>query len=126
MQFKDAAARVRENSRALQRQVQDPRALQLLTEFIFRHEALGAKYQEAYDTYLGTGFDFKAADKIVRGMDRPATDLFDHVVARLTSQADQSVARQRSAAAHNQLLARGIAGACLLAAARVDRTARPS
>jgi len=113
-QFREAEARVRANSAVLSRQVQDPAAMQLLSEFVVRHDALGHKYQEAYDAYVGGGFDFKAADKIVRGMDRRPTDLFDQVVARLAVQAAQSVKRQEEAAAHKQLLALAIAGGCLL------------
>jgi methyl-accepting chemotaxis protein len=113
-QFRDTEARVHDNSLVLSRQVQDPTAVRLLTEFVFRHEALGKKYQEAYDTFVSSGFDFKAADKIVRGMDRPPTDLFDQVVARLTAQADQSVRTQQTVAAHKQMLALAITGACLI------------
>jgi methyl-accepting chemotaxis protein len=113
-QFHEAEARVRENSAALSRQVQDPAAIQLLSEFVVRHDALGKKYQEAYDTYVGSGFDFKAADKIVRGLDRPPTDLFDQIVARLAAQAAQSVKVQEEVAANKQMLALAIVGGCLL------------
>jgi methyl-accepting chemotaxis protein len=113
-QFHEAEARVRENSVALSLQLQDRAAIRLLAEFVVRHEALGKKYQEAYSTYVGSGFDFKAADKIVRGMDRPPTNLFDQVVARLSAQADDSVKAQQLVAAHKQMLALAIAGGCLL------------
>jgi len=113
-QFREAEARVSVNSVTLSKQLQDPAAIQLLAEFVVRHDALGRKYQEAYDTYVGGGFDFKAADKIVRGMDRQPTNLFDQVVARLVAQAEQSVKAQREVAAHKQILALAIAGGYLL------------
>jgi methyl-accepting chemotaxis protein len=113
-QFREAEARVRENSVALSLQLQDRAAIRLLAEFVVRHEALGKKYQEAYDTYVRSVFDFKAADKIVRGMDRPPTNLFDQVVARLSAQAEDSVKAQQVVAAHKQILALAIAGGCLL------------
>jgi methyl-accepting chemotaxis protein len=112
--FREAEARVHENSVALGKQLQDPAAIQLLAEFVVRHDVLGKKYQEAYDTYVQGGFDFKAADKIVRGMDRQPTDLFDQVVARLVAQAALSVKAQQEVAAHKQVLALAIAGGCLL------------
>jgi methyl-accepting chemotaxis protein len=113
-QFREAEARVHENSVALGKQLQDSAATQLLGEFVVRHDALGKRYQEAYDTYVSGGFDFKAADKIVRGMDRQPTDLFDQVVARLAAQAETSVKAQQEVAAHKQMLALAIAGGCLL------------
>jgi len=113
-QFREAEARVRESSLALTGQVRDPAAAALLGEFIARHDALGKRYQEAYDTYVGSGFDFKAADKIVRGMDRQPTDLFDQVVARLAANVERSAKEQKALAAHKQMLALAITGACLL------------
>jgi len=113
-QFREAAARVHENSVALGRQLQDPSAIQLLAEFVARHDALGKKYQEAYDTYVQGGFDFKGADKIVRGMDRQPTDLFDQVVGRLAAQAEQSVRAQQEVAEHKQTLALALVGGGLL------------
>jgi methyl-accepting chemotaxis protein len=112
-QFHDAEIRVRDNAVALSHQVKDATAIRLLTEFIVRHEVLGRKYQEAYETYVGSGFDFKAADRIVRGMDRPPTDLFDRLVERLTSEANQSVKAQQAVAARKQLLAIVVAGVFL-------------
>jgi methyl-accepting chemotaxis protein len=113
-QFHDAEARVNENAAALIKQLQDPAAIQLLAEFVIQHDILDKKYQEAYDTYVGGGFDFKAADKIVRGMDRQPTNLFDQVVARLATQTEQSVRAQQKLAAHKQMLALVIAGGTLL------------
>ena len=113
-QFHRAEARVHENGIALSRQVQDPAAIQLLGEFNASHDALGKKYQEAYETYIHGGFDFKAADKIVRGMDRPPTDLFDQIVSHLTARVDQSVRTQRATAERKQMLALAITGAFLI------------
>jgi len=112
--FRQAEARVREDAGALRQQIQDAGAIQLLTEFVVRHNGLGRKYQEAYETYVGGGFDFKAADTIVRGMDRQPTDLFDQLVARLAAQAESSVKAQQATAAHRQMLALAIAGGFLL------------
>jgi methyl-accepting chemotaxis protein len=113
-QFRGAENRVREDTLALSRQLRDPVAARLLGEFMARHDALGKKYQEAYDAYVSGGFDFKAADRIVRGMDRQPTNLFDELVARLVANVQQSAKAQQAVAAHNQLLALGITGACLL------------
>jgi len=109
-QFHDEEARVRDNALALGGLVHDPEAKRLIGEFIAGHEALGRKYEEAYRTYVGGGFDFKAADRIVRGMDRPPTTLFDGVVARLTAEAEESARAARALASHKQMLALAITG----------------
>ena len=113
-QFHEAEAKVQEDSAALGKQLQDPAAIRLLAEFVARHDALGKKYQEAYDTYVAGGSDFKAADKIVRGMDRQPTNLFDQVVAELAAQTERSVKAQREVAARKQMLVLAIVGGCLL------------
>lgn len=112
--FKDAEARVHANALALSRQIQDPEAARLLGEFIARHDVLGKKYQEAYDLFVSRDFDFQAADRMVRGMDRQPTDLFDQVVARLVVTAEQSAKQQQTMASHKQRLALAITGGCLL------------
>lgn len=112
--FRDAETRVHANALALSRQVQDPEASRLLGEFIARHDVLGKKYQGAYDLYVGRDFDFKTADKMVRGMDRQPTDLFDQVVARLVVTAEQSAREQQRIASRKQTLALGVTGGCLL------------
>jgi methyl-accepting chemotaxis protein len=109
-QFREEEARVRENALGLGKLVQDPEAKRLIAEFIAGHEALGKKYEEAYGSYVGGGFDFRAADKIVRGMDRQPTTLFDGVVARLTAQVEESARTQRALASHKQMLALAITG----------------
>jgi len=113
-QFHDAETRVRDQALALSRQVRDPEVARLLGEFLARHADLGKKYQEAYGVYAGGDFDFKAADRIVRGMDRPPTDLFDQVVSRLSATAGESRQRLQASAAHKQLLALAVTGGCLL------------
>ena len=113
-QFHDAEARVRANVLTLSGQLQDPTAARLLGEFMATHDALGKKYREAYDVYVDSGFDFKAADRIVRGMDRPPTNLFDQLVARLAATVAQSVLEQQELAARKQMLALGATGGCLL------------
>ena len=113
-QFREAEAKVRDETLALSRQVRDPAAARLLGEFMARHDLLGKKYKEAYDTYVSSGFDFKAADRIVRGMDRQPTNLFDELVARLVANVQRSAKAQQAIAAHKQLIALAITGACLL------------
>lgn len=112
--FRAAEARVHENALVLSKQIQDPVARQLMADFVTAHETLGKRYQEAYDTYVRGGFDFKAADRIVRGMDRQPTELFDRAVAKLAAEVQQSLRAQEQAVSHKQWLILLIAGAFLL------------
>jgi len=97
-QFHDEEERVRAGATALANEVQDAQTKQLLEQFLAAHQVLSQKYEEAYETYLAGNADFKAADKIVRGQDRPPTDLFDRVVQRLDTLVQESVQAQTNAA----------------------------
>lgn len=112
--FRDAEARVHENALALSKQIQDPTARQLMADFVTAHEVLGKRYQEAYAIYVRGGFDFKAADRMVRGMDRQPTDLFDRAVAELAEQVQRSLRAHQQAVSRDQLLILVVAGTFLL------------
>jgi methyl-accepting chemotaxis protein len=61
--FRDAETRVHENAFALSQQIRDATARQLMADFVVAHEALGKKYQEAYDVFVAGGFDFKGLSR---------------------------------------------------------------
>lgn len=109
-QFRAMETQVRAEAQALSLQVQDAEAKQLLQRFLAADLTLSQKYQLAYDTFVAGNADFKAADKIVRGQDRPPTDLFDQVVQRLDTVVQESIQAQTKAATQGRNLALGIAG----------------
>lgn len=109
-QFHQLEQQVRTGAETLSVQVQDPEAKQLLDQFLAADLVLSQKYDLAYEAYVKGNADFKAADKIVRGQDRPPTDLFDKVVDRLDTIVQESVQRQTRAAIRGRNLALGIAG----------------
>jgi methyl-accepting chemotaxis protein len=113
-QFHAQEAKVKAEAQTLSGLVDDPVAKQLLGDFLVADETLSAKYQAAYDVYLKGKFDFKAADKLVRGQDRPPTDLFDKVVVQLNTQLANSVAAQQAAAVRQRNMALAIS--CMLLA----------
>jgi methyl-accepting chemotaxis protein len=112
-QFHDREAKVKAGAAALVSGVQDSEARELLTEFLAADFILSGKYQESYDVYVKGRFDFKAADKLVRGQDRPPTDLFDKVVARLDARVKTAVETQRAAVTKSRNVTVGIAGVLL-------------
>jgi len=111
--FHDMESQVHTEAEALQEQVTDPEARQLLEKFVNAHTTLRQKYAEAYKAYLEGNADFKAADRIMRGADRAPTDLFDAVVARLNTVTKESVAQQRQATSKGSKVAIATAGGLL-------------
>ena len=112
-QFHDEESQVRSGAAALATTVQDAEARELLDQFLAAHKTMSEKYQAAYDAYVAGGFDFKAADRMVRGQDRAPTNLFDQVVERLNSQVVASVAAQERAVRAARNLALGVTGGLL-------------
>lgn len=112
-QFHAKEEAVRTGAKELSLQVEDAQARQLLQQFLQAHEVLSQKYQAAYDTYVAGNFDFKAADKLVRGQDRAPTDLFDKVAQRLNDRAKDSISAQTKAAVDGRNLAFGVSSGLL-------------
>lgn len=112
-QFHDEEARVRSGAADLVAVVHDAACRELLNQFLAAHTSMGVKYQAAYDAYVGSNFDFKVADHMVRGQDRAPTDLFDQVVKQLNDDVAASVAAQERAVARSRNLALILSGGLL-------------
>lgn len=95
-------------------ELDDAEARRLVTEFAMAHRSLSDSYAEAYQIFVNGGFDAKTADRMVRGLDRPPTDLCDKVVARLGDAVKESVAAHRAAVTQARRRALEIAGVLLL------------
>lgn len=113
-QFRDKEVAVKSGAQALVREVQDSVAKGLLVQFLAADSVLSGDYQKSYDVYVAGHFDFKAADKLVRGRDRPPTDLFDDVVKRLDARVKAAVDAQRAAVIRSRNLTLVVAAALLL------------
>jgi methyl-accepting chemotaxis protein len=112
-QFHDQESKVLAGAAELAAMVRDAGCRDLLNQFIVAHQALSEQYQAAYQVYLSNNFDFKAADKMVRGKDRQPTDLFDQVVRQLNDDVASSVAAQERAVARSRNLALILSGGLL-------------
>jgi methyl-accepting chemotaxis protein len=112
-QFHDREAAVLSGAERLARTTSDTAARSLLVQFLAADSVLSGKYAAAYTVYTTQRFDFKAADKLVRGQDRPPTDLFDQVVKRLDARVHAAVEAQRVAVARSRNLTLAIAGGLL-------------
>ena len=89
-----------------------------LTAFRAAHQQLDAGYARALAGFVASdGRDFAAADRMVRGQDRPPTALLDGVVTYLGQQVNAQVDRQKAAVATRQRVGLGgtLALTCALA-----------
>jgi hypothetical protein len=114
-QFHEQETNVRLGAQALIDIMQDAEARQLLTRFLAAHKVMGDKYQSAYDAYAAANFDFHVADRMVRGQDREATDLFDQAVRLLSSDVESSIAAQNAATRKSRNLTLDVFGTLLVA-----------
>ena len=99
--FRDEEKFVQERAAELRSATEDPAILEVLDEFETAHNELGTKYADAIQAFA-KDLDYKAADKRVKGLDRPPTDLIDTLVARLavadaTSSQQAAVVAERNA-----------------------------
>ena len=82
--FKKEAASVRGAAESLLKDVTDAEAVKALQAFLTAHDAMGQSYGNAIKVFSASkGQDFVAADAIVKGIDRAATDAIDAIVLRL-------------------------------------------
>jgi methyl-accepting chemotaxis protein-1 (serine sensor receptor) len=111
--FHEREAKVKAEARELAAQVEDPQIRQTLQDFLRTDDELSVQYQAAYDVFVGGHFDYKAADKLVRGRDREPTDLFDKVVAALNDRVAAQVASHQADAVRQRNQALLLAGVLL-------------
>ncbi|WP_440027575.1 methyl-accepting chemotaxis protein [Chromobacterium amazonense] len=99
--FQQKEGKVRDEANALAAQVSAPQAQQLLQQFVAAHQKMGDDYRKGFEAYKQAGFDFKAGDKQVAGMDRPPTELLtqasDFLAKRAQEHAEAAVASANSA-----------------------------
>jgi len=82
---------------ALQQKVGDPEARLLITRFLEAHRQMGGDYRKGLQAFKDAGFDPKAGDQAVAGMDRPPTELLVSCSKRIKALSDalSSAASQR-------------------------------
>jgi methyl-accepting chemotaxis protein len=89
---------VRKSARDLKHSGISPAVDAILDEFIAAHTRLGEAYRTALESFIqGKGSDAHAADRLVRGQDRPPTALIDRMVAAIGAEMRDLQSVQRSA-----------------------------
>jgi methyl-accepting chemotaxis protein len=74
--------------------------------FIAAHKDMGSAYRAGFDAFVAAGFDHRAGDKAVKGIDRAPTKLLEEAAADIAAQARTSTATalERAAAASSSEL----------------------
>jgi anti-sigma regulatory factor (Ser/Thr protein kinase)/methyl-accepting chemotaxis protein len=76
----------------------DPTLRSQLQTFQKLYQPVNSGYEKALPAFITSeGKDYRTADRSVRGLDRPATDLVDQMVSGLESRIAQQVSHQRAA-----------------------------
>jgi methyl-accepting chemotaxis protein len=72
----------------LQQKVSDPEARQLITGFLEAHKQMGGSYRKGLQAFKDAGFDHKAGDQAVAGIDRAPTELLVSASQRIKGLSD--------------------------------------
>jgi methyl-accepting chemotaxis protein len=90
-------ATIRETAKQLETEINSAEVRSQVEKFLDAHEQLDRDYATALGAFVASNrVDFRTADQIVKGKDRPVTDIIDQVVAGINEQSQQSL-RARSA-----------------------------
>ncbi|UTH75927.1 methyl-accepting chemotaxis protein [Chromobacterium sp. IIBBL 290-4] len=96
--FQQREQQVHDDAEKLTASVSDPQTQDLLRQFSAAHQKMGEDYRKGLQAYKQAGFDFKAGDKQVAGMDRPPTELLTQASAQLDKRAQQTAADAEASA----------------------------
>ncbi len=92
---------VRAHARNLEKAVRNAKAKALIGQFIAAHEEMGGKYRQGLEAFKAAGFDPKAGDAAVRGIDRAPAQLLEEAAKLLQADATRTLAEAEAAARHN-------------------------
>lgn len=101
-EFHTVGGKVNEIGTSLAAEVQDADVKVLIHDFLSAHAALASKYDAALQVFIQAGgLNPHEADKMVKGLDRPPTDMIDRIVAKLLEGTSRAaiLQQQHSAAA---------------------------
>ena len=99
-QFHAEEAKVSGLVSALRSTISDPEQRRPIDEFLRAFTELRGRYEAALDVFVkASGENPRDVDKMVKGQDRPATDLLDKAVDAMAAQANGAVASEKEAVA---------------------------
>jgi methyl-accepting chemotaxis protein len=103
--FQEREKSVREAATALAESASDPKARDLLKQFVEAHRKMGEDYRAGFAAFKEASFDSKVGDKKVAGMDRPPTELLSQASDALSKRAAATSATAEATAKRAMVLA---------------------
>jgi len=114
--FTQQDSSVNKMAQDLQQSLADPWSKAILTQFAQAHQQLDSDYQAALDVFIQSGGkDAKAADAMVRGKDRPPTDLVDSLVERMGVSGEENIRGRHASLATQEVVLVSVATVLWLA-----------
>lgn len=86
--FQKQEANVRKHAAELRKRIAEPKAQELLDQFITAHDGMAAGYRKGYQAFAEGNYDHKLGDKAVRGIDRAPIQLLAAVYDEISKAAD--------------------------------------
>jgi len=80
--------------RELVGKLNDPQARPLVEQFLQSHQVMGQAYLKGLSAFRENGFDSKAGDRAVKGIDREPTKLLEQAAEAISSNVRQEIARE--------------------------------
>ncbi len=123
--FETAEANIEQQSDVLLARLDDPKAKELVEQFLIAHKQMGTAYRKGLDAFKAAGFDSKAGDQAVKGIDRAPTTLLTEATAHISEIAAGQSEQAASAARRAILISLAVmAGAVVIALFLFDRQVR--
>lgn len=88
-EFEGNERKVQEVGRALQARLIDPKAKEMINQFLIAHQTMGIDYRNGLKAFKESGYDSKVGDKMVKGMDRAPTELLTNASNELSATRQQ-------------------------------------
>ncbi|MGP1679578.1 MAG: methyl-accepting chemotaxis protein, partial [Burkholderiales bacterium] len=96
--FTTKEAAIHEDSKKLLQKVTDPKARDLIVQFLKAHTEMSAAYRRGLQAYKDGGADSAAADAVVKGVDRAPTQMLEKAATEIQSRAELTLQDGFSAA----------------------------
>jgi methyl-accepting chemotaxis protein len=81
--FEELERKIQDEGQDLLVRISDPRTESLVAQFLKAHQTMGVNYRKGLRAFERSGFDSKAGDRMVKGMDRAPTELLTNASNQL-------------------------------------------
>ncbi len=84
--FQSVEASIQKDGGALVQRLTNPKAKQLMQQFLTSHKSMGEAYRRGLEEYKASGHITQVGDKAVKGIDREPTQLLDQAAAEIAAE----------------------------------------